>query len=219
MDDLTNYGDQGITVQEAADQIGCSPETVKQHIRKLWPELMQNGKATYLAPAQVTVILEKMKQPVSSGAAANLQFQIAGIETSLTPVLQLKMLQEQMNRIYDAELTRVRADNTRLQIKADEHGQYITVKRVAKLNGLRWDSLDWKRVKRSSQALELDCQKADDLNYGTCNAYHIDAWRGHWGISPGRNTEPYRRCRVCFAKCATYWSFYTQQRCCQCESK
>jgi hypothetical protein len=180
MKELTNYGDRRMTVQEVADQLGCNPETVKKHIREFWPDLMQNGKTTYLAPAQVTVILESIKRSTAEHRGAesvSLQRSVAGIETSLTPVLQLKMLQEQMNRIYNAELTRVRADNTRLQIKADEHGTYLTVKRVARLNGLRWDSLDWKRVKRSSQALELDCQKADDLNYGTCNAYHIDAWR------------------------------------------
>jgi hypothetical protein len=32
-------------------------------------------------------------------------------------------------------------------------------------------------VNRSSQALELEWRKADDLNYGTCNAYHVNAWR------------------------------------------
>jgi anti-repressor protein len=76
-----------------------------------------------------------------------------------------------------AELAQVRADNTRLQIRADEHETYLTVKRVAKLNNIPWHNLDWKRVKRSSQALELEWRKADDLNYGTCNAYNVNAWR------------------------------------------
>jgi hypothetical protein len=48
---------------------------------------------------------------------------------------------------------------------------------VAKLNNIPWHNLDWKRVKLSSQALELEWRKADDLNYGTCNAYHVNAWR------------------------------------------
>jgi anti-repressor protein len=34
------------------------------------------------------------------------------------------------------ELAQVRADNTRLQIRADEHEAYLTVKRVAKLNNI-----------------------------------------------------------------------------------
>jgi hypothetical protein len=138
-------------------------------------KIIENGKPTLWTKAEVSLLLEKLK--ANTNNQYNLQSQIAGIETSLTPVLQLKMLQDQMNRIYDAELTRVKADNTRLQIKADEHDTYLTVKRVARLNGISWNSLDWRRVMRSSQALELEWQKADDLNYGQCNAYHLDAWR------------------------------------------
>jgi hypothetical protein len=142
-----------MTVQELAKQLRCSPETVKGHIRALFPGLMQNGKATLLDDRQVTIILEKMKQPVSSGTVSNLQSQITGTETALTPALKLEMLYRQIDEIKTAELARVKAENTRLQIKADEHETYLSVKRVAKLNNIRWDSLDWKRVKRSSPAL------------------------------------------------------------------
>jgi DNA-binding CsgD family transcriptional regulator len=51
-----------MTVKEVARQLGCNPETVKAHIRQLFPGLMQNGKATLLDDKQATIILEKMKQ-------------------------------------------------------------------------------------------------------------------------------------------------------------
>jgi hypothetical protein len=169
-----------MTVREVAEQFGCSAETVKGHIRDLFPGLMQNGVTTYLTPPQVTIILERIQKTTSEHRGAesvNLQRSVIGIETALTPALKLEMLYRQIDEIKTAEIDRLRSDNTRLQIKADEHETYLTVKRVAKLNNLPWSSLDWKLVSRSSQALELEWRKADDLNYGVCNAYHIDAWR------------------------------------------
>jgi predicted ArsR family transcriptional regulator len=53
MNGVTAYGDKRVTVREAAEQLGCNPETIKGHIRKLWPELMQDGVTTYLTEAQV----------------------------------------------------------------------------------------------------------------------------------------------------------------------
>jgi hypothetical protein len=90
MNDIAVRNDRRMTVREVAEQLGCNPETVKGHIRELCPGLMQNGKTTYLSEKQVTVILEKMKQPVSSGTVSNLQSQIAGTETALTPALSKK---------------------------------------------------------------------------------------------------------------------------------
>jgi transposase len=169
-----------MTVKEVAKNLSCSPETVKGHIRDLFPGLMRNGKTTYLTPPQVTIILERIQKTTSEHRGAesvHLQRSVVGIETALTPALRLEMLYRQIDEIKTAEIERLKSENTRLQIRADENDTYLTVKRVAKLNNLPWASLDWKRVRRSSQALELEWRKADDLNYGTCNAYHIDAWR------------------------------------------
>jgi phage antirepressor YoqD-like protein len=79
---VVGKSNQCMTVREVAEKLGCHPETVKEHIRALWPGLLVNGKATYLDEAQVTVILEHMKRPVTSGTAKNLQSETVGIETS-----------------------------------------------------------------------------------------------------------------------------------------
>jgi transposase-like protein len=104
-----------VTVQELARRLGCNPETVKGHVRELFPGLMRNGKATLLNEKQVTIILEKMKQPVSSGTAANLQSQIAGTETALTPALRLEMLYRQIDEIKAAEIARLKLDRKTLR--------------------------------------------------------------------------------------------------------
>ncbi|GHU82775.1 hypothetical protein FACS189468_7320 [Spirochaetia bacterium] len=56
MNEMTAYGDKRMTVKEVADTLGLSPDTVKISIRELFPDLMQNGKTTYLNEAQVTAV-------------------------------------------------------------------------------------------------------------------------------------------------------------------
>jgi prophage antirepressor-like protein len=62
-------------------------------------------------------------------------------------------------------------------IRLDEHGQWLSIKRVAAINHWRWQNLDWRRLKAASLALGYGVQKVDDQNYGKVNAYHIDIWR------------------------------------------
>jgi phage antirepressor YoqD-like protein/AraC-like DNA-binding protein len=45
-----------MTVKEVAEALGVSEGTIKHHIRKLFPTLMQNGKVTYLNEEQATAI-------------------------------------------------------------------------------------------------------------------------------------------------------------------
>jgi predicted transcriptional regulator len=92
MNEIAVRNDKRMTVREVAAQLGCNPETVKGHIRELFPGLMRTGKTTYLDERQVTIILEKMKKPISSGRLSNLQFETDKLETALSPALKLEML-------------------------------------------------------------------------------------------------------------------------------
>jgi predicted transcriptional regulator len=143
-----------MTVSEVAHQLGCNPETVKGHIRKLFPSLMRNGKATYLDEKQVTIILEKMKKPVSSGTVANLQSQIIGMETALSPALRLEMLYRQIDEIKTAEIARLNADLAATRHLLDKRTAGLeTIQRIAESGGLvlsdREDVLDTYRRKKA----------------------------------------------------------------------
>jgi prophage antirepressor-like protein len=59
----------------------------------------------------------------------------------------------------------------------DESKEWITIKRMAKLNNIDWQTISWKRLKNTSNAMELPVKKIFDANYGNVNIYHIDAWR------------------------------------------
>jgi phage antirepressor YoqD-like protein len=115
MNELTQQGDKRMTVREVAAQLGCNPETVKGHIRELFPALMQNGITTYLTEDQATLILEKMKRESGIGAGVNLQNQIVGIETSQSRALRIYALHKQMSAEYEAEIAELKAENERQQ--------------------------------------------------------------------------------------------------------
>jgi hypothetical protein len=142
-----------MTVREVAKQFGCSPETVKGHIRDLFPGLMQNGKTTYLTPPQVTIILEKMKQGAenirgnqyrTNEESSTYKARLVGTETSLTPLLQIELLQrekdainDKIQAIKDAEIARLNDDlaaATRLLERRTAGLE--TIQRIAEAGGL-----------------------------------------------------------------------------------
>jgi transposase-like protein len=140
MNDPARQGDRRMTVKEVARRLGCNPETVKGHIRELFPGLMQNGKATMLDEKQVTVILEKMKQTAShydsSGRNPTYNNSLQVTETALTPALKLELLYRQIDEIKTAELEKVRAENERLQWLLDKRTAGLeTIQRIAEEGG------------------------------------------------------------------------------------
>jgi hypothetical protein len=64
---------------------------------------MENDKTTYLTETQVTLVLEKMKIPVASGAKANLLNEITGIDTTKSRALRIDLLHRQIE--VEAERT------------------------------------------------------------------------------------------------------------------
>ena len=62
-----------------------------------------------------------------------------------------------------------------LEAELDESKEWYTVKRVAKNNGIKWETISWRDLKKASIAMGV--RKIFDANYGNVNAYHITAWR------------------------------------------
>jgi len=62
MNELTAYGDKRMTVREVAEVLEVSPDTIKISIRELFPDLMENGKTTYLNEVQVTAVKMNLRK-------------------------------------------------------------------------------------------------------------------------------------------------------------
>jgi phage antirepressor YoqD-like protein len=74
MNEMTGQGDKRMTVREVAEVLGVTEESIKKHIRELWPDLMRNGVVTYLSETQVTEIKRKMLPTTSVvGAITDLE--------------------------------------------------------------------------------------------------------------------------------------------------
>lgn len=84
--------------------------------------------------------------------------------------LASRLKDEQQNH----KATQQRLEDKTTQL--DENKQWYTVKRVAKLNGINWRDINWKRLKTTSQYMQCEIKKVFDANYGNVNTYHIDVW-------------------------------------------
>jgi phage antirepressor YoqD-like protein len=60
MNDLAAQGSKCMTVREVAEVLGVTPEAIKWHVRKLYPESIRNGIETTLTEVQITEIKKKM---------------------------------------------------------------------------------------------------------------------------------------------------------------
>jgi hypothetical protein len=186
MNDLTTP--ETVTVQELARRLGCNPETIKGHVREIFPGLMQNGKATPLDEKQITIILEKMKRGsafahnVTGGDVEAYNSGIAGTETALTPALRLEMLYHQIDEIKTSEIARLKLDREALQIRLSEAREWYSVKRVLIETGREYS---WKPLKEHSTRYGFAVEKAFDTNYGEVNVYHRDVWHAVYGLELG----------------------------------
>lgn len=58
----------------------------------------------------------------------------------------------------------------------DYSKEWYSIKRVAKLNGISWKSISWRKLKQASADSGLGIKKIFDANYGEVNTYHVKAW-------------------------------------------
>jgi excisionase family DNA binding protein len=62
MNEPARQGDKRMTVREVAEVLGVSTDTIKNCIRDLFPDLMRNGRTTYLNEAQVTTVKMNLRK-------------------------------------------------------------------------------------------------------------------------------------------------------------
>jgi DNA-binding transcriptional MerR regulator len=108
------------TARELADQFRCSVKTVHNHANALFGPVEKGfKKARLFDEAQATAILESIKASTETGRPVGNSKTIEKVlqtqETPLSPILQLKILQEQMSRIYEAEIARLKSEKAGLE--------------------------------------------------------------------------------------------------------
>ncbi len=100
-----------MTVKEVSEILKCDPDTVRRHIKKEWPEIIQNGKTTYLNESQVTYVKMKIER-----SGRNDLLNVAEVpQTSL----EKKMIVQQAMMILHEEIEELRYENSMLKPKAE----------------------------------------------------------------------------------------------------
>jgi hypothetical protein len=148
MRELTINGDSRMTRRQVAEATGAAYSTVAAYAQKAgWT---RNGKITLLDDEQVTLIVEAMKTAKSSGAKSNLAFQMQGVETGKSRLLRMKILQEEMNALYEAEIRDLKAENRVLTARVESAENLLeqrtegleAIQRIAEAGGLLMSDRD-----------------------------------------------------------------------------
>jgi hypothetical protein len=113
-----------MTLRQVAQVTGAAYSTVAAYAQKAgWTE---NGKRTLLDEKQVTIILEAMKAPKSSGTKANLAAQTQGIETTPVASGRKSKLLFETEGIDTARSRALRIDLLHRRIEAETQAEHVT---------------------------------------------------------------------------------------------
>lgn len=158
-----------MTTKELANFLKTSPKVILENAKKCLPnKKIENGKPTYWNKAEVTVLIEQMKnsnpnQHTFTGA-------VKGISTDLTPALKLKKALDLAQEAYEEELQiiRARAELAESVVNriADGKGCY-TMNQTAKALKLPYGNIKLFEKLRAMQILNLDnSPKQEQINNG-----------------------------------------------------
>lgn len=64
-----------------------------------------------------------------------------------------------------------------LKLELDKAHAWLSIKRVAKLNGKVWSGYSWRKLKAASVVCGYAPHKIFDANYGEVNTYNVEAWK------------------------------------------
>lgn len=82
-------------------------------------------------------------------------------------------------RAYADEVERrqiAEQEKEKLRQELDYSKDWLSIKRVAAMNGVDWKTFDWRKLKEKGLQLGYSVKKIFDANYGEVNTYHRIVW-------------------------------------------
>ena len=140
-----------MTTAEVCNALGCDKTTLMRNWREIetvatnaTAKTVKHGKSTYWTEAEVTLLLEKMKTPVSSGKKSKQQRSVAGTETSQSLDLQLAVIERKAHELWkrkalEQEERAVRAERQLLmaqELLIERESGLSTYQRIAEAGSL-----------------------------------------------------------------------------------
>lgn len=104
-----------MTTKEVAEVLGVSTDTIKNCIRRIMPDKMQNGKTTFLNEQEVTMISKELKSNtfVLSHQTYEVSSQVKNTTTRLEVLANYKAATQAMIELLEAEKAELQAENER----------------------------------------------------------------------------------------------------------
>ena len=135
-----NMIEKKMTTKEVAESLNCTVKTVLENAKKCLPnKVFENGKPTEWSEAEVTVLLDYMKEHSNVGASIDLVNDLQAVSTSMTPALKLKKAMELAEEAYQEELARLKAEKDAAieevdriyQVEHNFHNKSYSVSQIA----------------------------------------------------------------------------------------
>lgn len=82
-------------------------------------------------------------------------------------------------RAYADEVERrqiAEQEKENLQRELDYSKEWLSIKRVAAMNGVSWKMFNWRKLKEVGEEMGYEVKKIFDANYGEVNTYHKHVW-------------------------------------------
>lgn len=137
MNNLTTVTGKTMTVKGVALAMGVSNDTVKNCIRRVFPNKMQNGKTTFLTEADVAIISKELKSncKVTEQLTYEAASQVKNTTTNLEILENYKKANDDfvalLNRMYEEEKQKREIAEKSLNRIADGRGCF-TINQTAK---------------------------------------------------------------------------------------
>jgi phage antirepressor YoqD-like protein len=114
MENLAKYGDKRMTVREVAEAMGISIRTVHNAIDRLFPDIKDDGKTTYLTEYQVGEISREVKEKHNANLASTGKVTVNEMKRKAAEVMAWLMQENEIMRPKAEAYDRI-ADSTGLK--------------------------------------------------------------------------------------------------------
>lgn len=174
---ITVYKKEAVmTVAEVANAMGVSKDTIKNCIRRIFPNKMQHGKQTLLNEKEVACISKELKNN-DHFKVKSTDETVSSVENSVT---EAEVISDALNAfkaledLYNQKILGLQMERDNLKIQLDESKEWYSIKRMQKLNPD--EDFSYSLLKKESAKMGYPIKKVFDMNYGKVNSYHRDVW-------------------------------------------
>lgn len=167
-----------MTVKEITDLLGVTRQTILNHIRKVYPGIIQHGKQTRLNKDQATEVIKNIKIEVSKELTVESK-ELTVKNDQANIISMFSEMQKQNHEFMKMMLTELKQIRTNQQPQQIEIKQdYYSILGYCRLNNIEIrfsDAISFGRTAtKISKEDKKEIKKIPDERFGQVNSYSVD---------------------------------------------